>query len=104
MKPAAPVTTTLMGSSNLSTSFWEGEQRRLPGRRPGRLCRRRDERKPAGFLSCFDHFEAHRTRRALDHLHGCFGVVRVEVLALRVDDLAYLRPRDPSDLLAVWLR
>src|SRR5258708_3392156 len=27
----------------------EDEQRRLPGRRPGRLCRRRDERKPSGF-------------------------------------------------------
>src|SRR5712664_1757772 len=31
----------------------EGEQRRLPGQRPGRLCRRRDEREPAGSLSYF---------------------------------------------------
>src|SRR5467141_3368635 len=31
----------------------EGEQRRLPGQRPGRLCRRRDEREPTGSLSYF---------------------------------------------------
>src|SRR5579864_3372451 len=31
----------------------EREQRRVPGRRPGRLCRRRDEREPAGSLSYF---------------------------------------------------
>src|SRR5260370_7246900 len=31
----------------------EREQRRLPDRRSGRLCRRRDEREPAGSLSYF---------------------------------------------------
>src|SRR6266566_4905380 len=56
----------------------EGEQRRLPGRRPGRLCRRRDERKPAGFLSCFDHLEAHRAGGAFDHLHRGVDLVGVE--------------------------
>src|SRR2546421_3032751 len=50
---------TMVPSSIVSESFGifmsgiylspEGEQRRLPGRRPGRLCRRRDERKPSGF-------------------------------------------------------
>src|SRR5437867_6130769 len=82
----------------------EGEQRRLPGRRPGRLCRRRDERKPAGFLSCFDHLEAHRTGGSLDHLHGGLDLVGVEVLALDLHDLPDLLPADPPDLLAVWLR
>src|SRR5437660_2211866 len=54
---------TMVPSSIVSESFGifmsgiylspEGEQRRLPGRRPGRLCRRRDERKPSGFPLIF---------------------------------------------------
>src|SRR5947209_7653879 len=54
---------TMVPSSILSDSFGilmsgiylspAGEQRRLPGRRPGRLCRRRDERKPSGFPLIF---------------------------------------------------
>src|SRR5712691_4715176 len=40
-------------ANSIKAYLAEGEQARLPGRRPGRLCRRADERKPAGFLSCF---------------------------------------------------
>src|SRR6266480_3950297 len=87
-----------LGTKFLQSQQREGEQRRLPGRRPGRLCRRRDERKPAGFLSCFDDLEAHRTGGALDHLHRGFDLIGVEVLALDVHDLPDLLPADPPNL------
>src|ERR1700686_3760346 len=50
-----------------------------------------------------DDLQAHRARRALDHLHSVLGVKGVEVLALDLDDLAHGLTRDPTDLLPVRL-
>src|SRR4029077_12414317 len=49
------------------------------------------------------HFQSHRAGGAFDHLHGRLCVVGVEVLALRLDDLAQLLSGHPADLLAVRL-
>src|SRR5882762_6168386 len=49
------------------------------------------------------NLKPHRTGCALDHLHRRLGVVGVEVLPLRLDDLAQLLTGDPADLLAVRL-
>src|SRR4029077_10478542 len=51
-----------------------------------------------------NYLEAHRPRRAFDHLHRGLGLEGVEILALGLDDLPDLLPGDPADLLAVWLR
>src|SRR3954469_10870098 len=42
--------------------------------------------------------DAHRARRARDDLGGLLDVVRVEVLELRLGDLADLRGGEPADL------
>src|SRR2546421_288849 len=49
------------------------------------------------------NLEAHRPRGPLDHLHRGLGVKSVQVLALHLDDLAHLLPRDAADLLLVRL-
>src|SRR5882672_11489577 len=52
----SPITSRSVRVTHIAMSSQrEGEQRRLPGRRPGRLRRRRDEREPAGSLSYFNH-------------------------------------------------
>src|SRR5205823_2048698 len=74
-------------------------------------CRRQPPRPswPPRCTSCrassasVQHLEAHRPGGALDHLHGGFAVISVEVLALHLDDLPDLRSRDAADLLAVRL-
>src|SRR5439155_22627292 len=46
---------------------------------------------------------AHAARRAGDDLRRLVDVARVQVLQLRLGDLAHLRPREPADLAAVGL-
>src|SRR6266849_5480158 len=69
---------------------------------PGRLGRADARNFGGGTL--LDDLQAHRSRRAFDHLHGSLGLESVEVLALGLDDLPDLLLGDPADLLAIWLR
>src|SRR5437879_4840985 len=76
----------------------EGEQRRLPGRRPGRLCRRRDERKPSGFpliflISAIRVLSERVADQALDVLAGRDR----DPLELLVVGHRHLRPSEPAD-------
>src|SRR5258708_2993234 len=48
--------------------------------------------------------QTHRARSPLDHLHRLLGVICVEILSLRFDDLADLLSRDPANLFLVRLR
>src|SRR6266851_4603944 len=69
---------------------------------PGRLGRADARNFEGGTL--FNDLEAHRPRRAFDHLHRGLGLESVEVLALGLDDLPDLLLGDAADLLAVRLR
>src|SRR5207253_8821324 len=99
---------TMVPSSIVSESFGifmsviylspEGEQRRLPGRRPGRLCRRRDERKPSGFplislISAIRVLSERVADQALDVLAGRDR----DPLELLVVGHRHLRPSEPAD-------
>src|SRR5258708_4477550 len=48
--------------------------------------------------------QTHRARSPLDHLHRLLGVICVEILSLRFDDLADLLSRDPANLFLIRLR
>src|SRR5579864_3174455 len=54
-------------------------------------------------ISLLHYLEAHRTGRALDHLHGRFRVIGVEVLALGLDDRAQLLAGHAAHLFPVRL-
>src|SRR5216684_9023221 len=68
---------------------------------PGRLGRADARNFGGGTL--LDDLQAHRPRRAFDHLHGGLGLEGVEVLALGLDDLPDLLLGDAADLLTVRL-